>query len=92
VLIEKYASITLHIFYFFSLCSLTSAYYERHSDAKADDPLTYISVHVRRSDYAMYLNYWYKKGYVEDDYFVRAVTFFRQKFEVSPKKVARTGK
>jgi hypothetical protein len=54
--------------------------------------LTYISVHVRRSDYAMYLNYWYKKGYVEDDYFARAVTFFRQKFEVSPKKVALTGK
>ena len=64
------------------LHQLTEMYYDRKLNTTSD-PLTYISIHVRRSDYGMYLNYWYKKTYVEDEYFARAVQFYRNKFSVS---------
>ncbi len=45
--------------------------------------LTFISIHVRMTDYADHLKYWYQLDYVTDDYFRKAKQYFRQKFKVS---------
>ena len=66
---------------FSRLDNLAQRYYDRKLNTTSD-PVTYVSIHVRRSDYGMYLNFWYKKTYVEDDYFAKAVQFYREKFKV----------
>ena len=63
-----------------SLQNLTNQFVE---DSSIDGPITYVSIHVRRTDYGIYLDYWYKKSYVEDDYFAKAVQFYRDNFTVS---------
>ncbi len=44
--------------------------------------LTFISIHVRMTDYADHLKYWYKLDYVTDDFFRKAKQYFREKFKV----------
>ena len=42
----------------------------------------YISIHVRRTDYGIYLDHFFKKEYVEDDYFTRAIQYYRDLYDV----------
>ena len=44
--------------------------------------LTFVSLHVRRGDYAEHLNYWYNLTYVTEDYFHKATQYYMQQFKV----------
>ena len=45
--------------------------------------VTFVSIHVRRSDYANHLSVLYNLTYVDDDYFKKATQYFRDKYKVS---------
>ena len=44
--------------------------------------LTFISIHVRRTDYDYHLNYWYKLTYVSEQYFEEAMQYYKEKYQV----------
>jgi hypothetical protein len=44
--------------------------------------ITFVGIHVRRSDYAHHLSILYNLAYVEDAYFSKATQYFREKFRV----------
>ncbi len=45
--------------------------------------LTYISIHVRRADYARHLSILYNMTFVDIDYFVNATKYFNNNFQVN---------
>ncbi len=47
-----------------------------------NDTLTFVGIHVRRSDYKEHLAEWYGKEYVQKDYFPRAIEYYRKQFQV----------
>ena len=53
-----------------------------NANLKLED-LTFVSIHVRRTDYAYHLNYWYNLTYVSNDYFQRAKQHYKNQFHVS---------
>ena len=55
----------------------------RFNVARRDARVTLVSVHVRRSDYEHHLSVLYNLSYVDVDYFQRAFSYFRGKFQVT---------
>jgi len=47
-----------------------------------NETLTFVGIHVRRADYKEHLQYWYKRDYVDDGYFSKAIEFYRKQFQV----------
>ena len=47
------------------------------------DTITYVSIHARRTDYANHLSVLYKLEYVANEYFFKAIQYFRSKYTVS---------
>jgi len=59
---------------------------KQHLTASSLDPnqtLTFVGIHVRRSDYEEYLSVWHGKKFVDEEYFPRAIKFYREQFQVS---------
>ena len=56
---------------------------ESKANINSSSTPVYISIHVRRTDYGKYLNDWFKKEYVEDNYFIRAIQHYRELYNVS---------
>ena len=48
---------------------------------KASQPVTVVSIHVRRQDYARHMDVLYKEGLASRDYFVRAINYFRHRLK-----------
>ena len=48
---------------------------------KANQPVTVVSIHVRRQDYAHHMDALYKEGLASRDYFVRAINYFRHRLK-----------
>jgi len=46
------------------------------------DNITFVSIHVRRTDYAHHMSVLYNMTYVEDSYFSHAIQYFKNKFDV----------
>jgi len=44
--------------------------------------ITFVGIHVRRSDYAHHLSILYNLAYVDDNYFAKATHYFREKYKV----------
>jgi len=44
--------------------------------------ITFISIHVRRTDYSVYLREFFGMKYVSSKYFKKAMDFYRSKFKV----------
>jgi hypothetical protein len=56
---------------------------KRHfENATVYPEVTFVSIHVRRSDYANHLSILYNLSYVSDDYFKKATQYFREKYQV----------
>ena len=44
--------------------------------------ITFVSIHVRRTDYAHHMSVLFNLTYVEDSYFFNAIQYFRKNFDV----------
>jgi hypothetical protein len=55
----------------------------KHFGKIPEPKVTFVSVHVRRSDYANHLSVLYNLSYVEEDYFNQAFHHFRSYHQVS---------
>ena len=66
-----------------SVSRLSNATYIDLKPLQSDVNSTFVSVHVRRSDYSHHLAVLYNLTYVDDDFFRRAFKYFRDKYHVS---------
>jgi len=79
--VQFFISTSLNNNHFLRLQEIKSTHL-RHFDINQNATLTFIGIHVRRSDYKKHLNYWYKKMFVDEKYFSRAIRFYRKQFKV----------
>ena len=63
----------------FSLSRLTLI---KNQSSHRDAEVTFVSIHVRRTDYARHLKVLYNASFVQSDYFDRAIKLCRDRYKV----------
>ena len=56
--------------------------YSSKSHTTSTEDITIVGVHARRTDYAHHLSFLYNLTLVDDQYFLQAMSFYKEKFQV----------